>query len=283
MKHWAVGLGAVLGLAASGARAGQHPFSFGYDTDVVPEGDVELEQWDWMRGPTRNPQPVAWLPNQTAFHNPNLYYVWWSPVIGLGEHLELAFPLQLVDSGSAVGLDFFSAEARWRLMPRGNDDWFQMLFRAAVVQNVISYTPPGLQADVVSSLGNRRSLHAVLDLGIQVALPSIESSNNVELPSSPVDETYDFVVLTYDLGVTYPLSGGEWQVGVESYGEIGNATTWEKNSELQYGTLYQFPQFYLGPDVAFSRGRFWFTAGCLLGLGRNAARFMPRFTWAVSL
>ena len=83
--HWAAVVACIVGLAwASPAQAGRRPFIWTYDTEIVPKGDIELEQWLWAR--SRAPA----FPDR-----PSNYWIWWGPVLGLSQHLELALPFQV--------------------------------------------------------------------------------------------------------------------------------------------------------------------------------------------
>src|SRR3954469_15651346 len=101
---------AVLALAVlpAPAEAGRRPFIWVYDTEIVPKGDVELEQWLWAR--SRAP----------AFpQRPATYWIWWAPVFGLSQRLELALPFQVRSTQSTTELESFEADLRFRLFPRG--------------------------------------------------------------------------------------------------------------------------------------------------------------------
>ncbi len=68
----------ALGALATDAWAGRRPFIWVWDTEVLHEREVELEQWIWeMRTPDGY---AAWL--------------WWAPIFGLTDTLELAIPLE---------------------------------------------------------------------------------------------------------------------------------------------------------------------------------------------
>src|SRR5438045_3051266 len=90
-------------LWSSAAQAGRRPFIWTYDTEIVPRGDLELEQWLWAK--TRPPS----LPAKRA-----AYWIWWAPVIGLAPRLELAIPFQvLATAAGTTTLDSFEADVRY--------------------------------------------------------------------------------------------------------------------------------------------------------------------------
>src|SRR5262249_22645623 len=121
MRASLVALPALLLLTASAeSRAGIRPFIWTWDAQTVPQGDVELEQWIWARG--RMPA----VPD-----TPAAYWLWWGPVLGLSDNLELAVPFQVVANASTTSLESIEVDARYRLFPRNDDGPLQPLIRAA--------------------------------------------------------------------------------------------------------------------------------------------------------
>ena len=91
---------------------------------------------------------------------------------------------------------------------------------------------------------------------------------------SVADATHPATILgTYDLGVAY-RAADEINLAVEAFGEI----------QLQGLTSAQHQ--FIGPSVEWTRGRFWITAGVLIGLtaiAPSTPHYMPRIIWAVAL
>jgi hypothetical protein len=243
----------IVGLAwASPAQAGRRPFIWTYDSEIVPKGDVELEQWLWVRG--RSPA----VPKQPA-----TYWVWWGPVFGLSQHLELALPFQVLSTQSVTQLESFEADARYRLFPRGDEGAFQPLVRLAWHQAIHTANPSRVDLNVVGSYQLESGLRAVLDLGTQVGIPALRGTD------APVR-----VLGTYAVGVAYPVIPDELQLSLESFGEFA------------VRGLEQKPHLFVGPNVAWTFGGTWVTIGTLVGLTALAPetpRFMPRLIWAVAL
>src|SRR4051794_18084075 len=97
-------LAIVLALLPSAAHAARRPFTWAYDTAIVPDGELELEQWLWMRGR-----------NVADSSEPAHYWIWWGPVFGIGDHLELALPFQILsEGGGGTWLDDFEVDLRYR-------------------------------------------------------------------------------------------------------------------------------------------------------------------------
>ncbi|WP_164017446.1 hypothetical protein [Pyxidicoccus trucidator] len=243
----------LVGLAwAAPAEAGRRPFIWTFDTEITPKGDVELEQWLWAR--SRAP----------AFpERPSAYWIWWGPVLGLSQHLELAIPFQVRANRDVTELESFEADFRYRLFPRGDDRAFQPLVRAVWHQAIDTAGPSRVDVDVVGSYQLESGLRLVLDLGLQVGIPALRGDGG---PAR--------VLGTYSAGVSYPLIPDELRLSLESFGEFG------------LRELDQDPHLFVGPSVAWSFGRTWLTAGTMFGLtavSSETPRFMPRLIWAVAL
>jgi hypothetical protein len=241
-------------MAAADARAGIRPYIWTWDTQIVPQGDVELEQWLWVRGKPKD------VPTAVAD-----YWLWWGPVLGLTEHLEIAVPFQTVARSTPQTFWFDSVEvdARYRIFSRNDDGKLQPLVRAAFHQSVRS---PGmysrLDANAVLSYGALSELHATADLGARVSLPFLSVSS-----AAPR------VQLTYAGGVSYPFTP-ELHAGVEVFGEIDVA-----NPPVPTDVAHHF----VGASFGYQKGRVWLTAGMLVGLTTLTPQFMPRLIWAVAL
>lgn len=246
------------------ALAGKRPFTWGWGTDILPEGDVELEQWLWAKG--RAPANEA---------KPATGYIWWSPIFGLSEHVELSVPFELKATRDGANLNFFAVDLRYRLKPRSDQGGFQTLFRGAWQHSFLSGDRSRLDGNMIMSWGSARELFVNVDLGMQLGMPWLRGD------AGPV-----FPVLTYDVGVAYPLNPeGEWQGGIELFGEL----------PLMLDTPGYAPRFgdglskmhhFAGPTVSLTRGRMWATLGVLFGLTPffpDTPIVMPRFMWAVVL
>ncbi|HEY8206662.1 MAG TPA: hypothetical protein VIG99_04215 [Myxococcaceae bacterium] len=249
-------LAVAVALHAGEARAGIRPFLWTWDTQTVPQGDVELEQWLWVRG-----KPA--IPGYSA-----AYWIWWGPVLGVTDRLEVALPFQTVGTSGAFFLESFEVDARYRIFPRNDDGKLQPLIRAAFHQAIRS---PDLYSRVdvnaVLSYGALSELHATVDLGVKVLIPFLNSS------STPAH-----VQLTYAAGVSYPFTE-ELHGGLEVFGEVAPGTP-------PPSLAVPLPHHFVGGSVGFQRGRIWVTAGLLVGLTAlepKTPQFMPRLIWAVAL
>jgi hypothetical protein len=246
-------MAAALALAAlvqaGPAGAGIRPFIWTWDTQILAQGDVELEQWLWAR--TRAP---------AAPDVPSNYWIWWGPVFGLTQHLELAVPFQVQATHRSTWLESFEADLRYRIFSRNDDGKFQPLVRAAFHQVIHAPgTRSRLELNLVGSYGGPDELRATLDLGARISI------------SDPAQ-----VVGTYAAGVSYPVRE-DLRISAEVFGEI-EAAAGPTPSDL--------PHHFVGASVSYVRGRMWITAGSMVGLTPlfpTTPHFMPRLIWAVAL
>jgi len=245
---------AIAALHAPDARAGIRPYIWTWDTQIVPQGDVELEQWLWVRG--RMPA----YPGATA-----AYWIWWGPVLGVTDHLEVATPFQTVATTSAFFLESFELDARYRIFSRNDDGKLQPLIRAAFHQAIHTASLSSrLDVNAVLSYGSLSELHATVDLGAKFFLPFLNPNLNPPPPH---------VELTYAAGISYPFTP-ELHAGLEVFGELDPWTDPDST---------QLPHHFVGFNAGYQKGRIWVTAGMLVGLTRRTPQFMPRLIWAVAL
>lgn len=249
---WLLALLAVVVLPTS-AEAGKRPFIWVYDTEIVPKGDVELEQWLWAR--TKSPG----VPDRDA-----TYWIWWGPVFGLSQRLELALPFQVLATYDSTQLASFDADLRLRLFPRGDDSPWQPLLRVSYHEAIHTTQPSRIEANLVQSYLFENGLRLVLDLGTQVGAPALRG-----------DEGPVRLLGTYAAGASYPIVGeDELRLSLETFGEIPLRGI--------SGDQHHF----VGGDLAWTSGRTWVTLGVLVGLTPwypETPRFMPRLIWAVAL
>lgn len=245
---------AVLAVAVlpAPAEAGRRPFIWVYDTEIVPKGDLELEQWLWARA------RVPGVEGDRA-----RYWVWWGPVFGLTQNLELAVPFQVLSTWERTQLESFEADLRMRLNPRGHDGAWQPLLRVSYHQGIHTSALSRIDANLVQSLALESGLRLVLDLGAQTGVPALRGG------AGPVQ-----LLGTYAVGVSYPVVEDELRLSLEAFGEI----------PLQgiSGGQHHF----VGADVAWTFDRTWVTLGLLVGLtplAPETPQFMPRLIWAVLL
>ena len=253
---WLLGLVAFLGasvVALPDAEAGRRPFIWVWDTEVLREREIEMEQWIWEVD--RDKKHAAWL--------------WWAPVLGVTDRLELAIPLEGVTTWGAkpgataadpevwetsTRIARYGVELRWRLADNDPEDAgpFVPLLRVAVKRDLGPKLAWLLEGNVVASY-DRGSLHTAVDLGV----------------FHSIGNAWGGTWLSYAGGVTYGARDG-LRIGGEVFGEVGISSGWNSFTMV-------------GPDIAWTHGRTWLTFGCLIGVTEHAANWMPRILWAIKL
>lgn len=281
------------------ALAGRTAHLFTDEAQLVPEGNIELEQWVWAEGR---------IPNNV--NQPGTYWLWWAPVIGVSSHLELQLPITWAAGVAASTINsaapgpcsplscttvnsnftsLTSAElaARYRVFPREDDQGIQPLIRLGYQQSFISQAP--------ESVPSQLNLNLVLNYGgPKEARVSLNAGGHLWMPGAQGTMTLQG---TASLGGTLPIGNG-FELAGETYAEfpIGSSPqapqAWSSSSS-QYGVaqnsywgpywMEQYFHWYAGPSIAWTHGPFWLTAGSLFGLTGNTPRFVPRLLWAVML
>jgi hypothetical protein len=247
---WMFVIGLVLACPAAQAARVNHLFID--ESQLVPEGGVELEQWVWSNG--RIPDVID---------RPASIWVWWAPVVAVSSHLELQLPLQLTSFPDLTYLHSIELVARYRLFPREQDDGLQPLFRVVYGQPLSGYSgPPTFEASAVVTYGNLTSVRLTVNAGARLGLPFLQSSA----------EGTTSVLGLAGAGVSVPL-GKEFRLAAEFLSQF----------PIHGKPRPNYDQFYLGPSIAWSKGPFWVTFGSLFGLTSDSSRFLPKILWAVQL
>jgi hypothetical protein len=232
---------AALAALPATAHAGRRPFIWTYDVEVMPERGVELEQWVWERygGAT------------------DLTSVWFSPIVGITDHVELALPIEWFfwEEPDSTQLETWGADLRIRL------DSVDPVEAGAVVplvrlgaKRLVRHPEDAVQLEgnLVLGLDLWEPLHAAVDLGV------IAHTDG------------KLVAPTYGAGLSFDLGKG-LRAGGELFGEHfvegpGAGTGW----------------LMAGPNAAWSEGRVWVTVGLLLGVTETAPDATPRLLWAIA-
>jgi hypothetical protein len=239
------GVLAVAGLAGR-AEAGRTHFGWLYADEVNPERGVELETWVWEEEGLAHEDGDV---DET--------YLWWAPIVGVNDHVELAFPVAFVHEVEGdervTSLSMYGAEVRWR--PDSPDPLergaFATLLRGAVQRLVNEHGAVRTEADVVVAW-ERGAVHAAVDLGA-----------TLDLDREGVDRLLVRPAAGVSVRVVEDLRFGAEVFGV--YGIEGYAIDW----------------LAAGPDVGWTHGRFWIAGA--LGIGLGGIDFAPRVNLGVAL
>jgi hypothetical protein len=230
------------------ARAGRRAFINLWDTETLKRGEVELEEWLWWR--EDGAATAGWI--------------WFAPVFGLTEQVELAFPFEAIAKQTQTAITDFTAEARIRLGdPQDDSAGLHQMVRVFYQQNLNHpynlgrFGIPWLGGNFVSSLGPVGGSHATLDVGAYSDF-RFQTSSSLSIQTLGAGYTHSFTK--------------EMRAGLEYSHEIGLSETYKN-----------FRRYYLGPNFSFSRGNVWMTFGLLKGLTDNMPDFLGRLALAVAL
>lgn len=234
----------LLGLPAV-AEAGRSQYGWLYGSEVMPQRGAEVQTWV----AEENGQLNGAL-KETA--------LWWGALVGVTDQLELAFPVEFLwdrldGQPPSFTVSKFGIEARYRLVTQDPQDApdFAPLIRVAVKRDVGIRDAVLAEADFVASYQNG-PFHALIDLG---AIGDI----------TPDDTHFEF---RPGAGVSIKVTD-ELRLGAEYYSEISLES---KNKALSWAGV--------GPNVAWTHGRFWLSAAYLIGVYQidNA----PRVVWGIA-
>jgi hypothetical protein len=235
----------IAGLAATrAAHAGLNRFGWLADTDVLPERQVELGQW---LGDERRLGP------DHAYETS----LWWGPLIGVTDQVEVAFPVEWVwvDSDSrnpSTRFTRYGVEARWRLVsadPVEAPAWVPVI-QAAVRRPLADPIAADVSVDGVIGYDCGR-IHAVGNLGV----------------SDELRRGLDTSYLRGGAGVSVRVATG-LRLGLEAYGELATAGATDEDWIV------------VGPDLSWTHGRFWLSATVPVGVYQ--INLAPRLNWAVA-
>lgn len=235
----------ILACLAPSAHAGRSFYGWLYGTEVLPERGVELQTW-------------LLETNGKAGSAPDTSSIWWGPLIGVTDQLELSLPVEMVwragdgmDNPASFTFKRFGLEARYRLAPADAAEAPALvpLLRVAVKRDVTERSSLVVEADVVASYEVGR-LQALIDAGIYGDLQSSDRRWNFR-PGAGVS-----VAVTSEL-----------RVGAEAYVEL------DLRSKSESWAI-------VGPNLAWTHGRFWLSGA--FGIGVYHIETAPRVMWGIA-
>jgi len=224
------------------ASAGRSFYGWLYDTEVLPERGVELQTWILES-------------NDKYGSHAKESSIWWGPLIGITDQLELALPIELEWSSDPDKTVFtfrrYGIEARYRLASQdpAEASAFVPLVRVAVKRDVTLRDDVRVEGDLVASY-EVGPVHALVDLGFIGDL-------------QPNDQ---YTQARPGAGVSIRVAEG-LRFGAEAYSEISlkkNGTSWAA----------------VGPNIAWTHGRFWLSGA--LGIGVYHVKLAPRVMWGIA-
>ena len=228
------------------ADAGRSFYGWLYTTEVMPERGVELQTWI--------------LDESGKYGTSNKEtWIWWGPVIGVTDQLELALPIELewqsseVDDVVRASFTFkrFGIEARYRMASPDPAEASSLvpLVRIAAKRDVIVRDRLRVEGDAVLSY-DIGPLNAVIDIGV-IADVATASSHTELRPGG---------------GISVQVASG-LRLGVEAYSELSLDARGESWAAV-------------GPNLAWTHGRFWFSGA--FGIGVYHIKTAPRVMWGIA-
>lgn len=224
--------------------AGRSFYGWLYGTEVLPERGIELQTW------------ILETNDRYGTHAKESS-IWWGPLIGVTDQLELALPIELEwvtqDNPTRTLFTFrrFGIEARYRLASADPADAsrFVPLLRVAAKRDVSVRDDVRVEGDLVTSY-EVGPFQAQIDLGF-VSDITPHTHHSDARPGA---------------GLSLRLAEG-LRFGGEVYSEISfesRAETWAA----------------AGPDLSWTHGRFWFSGA--VGIGLYHVKVAPRAMWGIA-
>jgi hypothetical protein len=224
------------------AHAGRSFYGWLYGTEVLPERGVELQTW------------IIEANDKYGTHSKESS-IWWGPLIGVTDQLELSLPIEMEWTADTEKTRFtfrrFGIEARYRLAAPDADEppAFVPLVRIAAKRDVSVRDDVRFEGDLVASY-ETGPVHAQVDLGfISDIAPGVRHTE--VRPSG---------------GVSVRVAG-DFRVGAEVYSELSLDSHGESWAAV-------------GPDLAWTHGRFWLSGA--FGIGVYHIRTAPRVMWGIA-
>lgn len=236
---------ATIAVTSGSASAGRTFYGWLYGTEVMPQRGVEMQTW------------VFEVDDLATNNHQRRTSLWWGPLIGVTDQLELALPIEFDwTAADAVANNFtlqrFGIEARYRFVTQDPEDAppFAPLARLAIKRDVVLRDIVRLEGDFVGSY-EAGDVNVLADLGI-IGEISADTQKFEAHPGAGIS-----VRVVEDV-----------RIGAEIYGEL----------ELQGADDKSWAG--VGPNFAWTYGRFWISGALLVGIYHVKAA--PRFMWGVA-
>jgi len=232
----------------STAEAGRSQYGWLYGSEVIPERGAEIQTWVAEK-------------NGRFDTNVKETSMWWGAFVGVSDQLELAFPVEFLwlraddPRGAATfTIEKFGVEARYRFAKADPDPAtapkFVPLVRVGLKRDVGLRDVTILEADLVASYQSGR-FHGLIDAGVVAKV----SRDDAELELRP------------GAGIAIEVKEG-LRFGAEFYSELAVDDDLKKSRWAG-----------VGPNMAWTHGRFWLSASFLIGLYQIDTA--PRVVWGI--
>lgn len=225
------------------AEAGRDFYGRLYGTEVMPERGVELQTW------------IAEENDKYGSHEKESS-IWWGPLVGITDQLELALPVELEWAAADMAQTTFTfkrfgIEARYRLVSQDPVDAPALapLVRVAVKRDVTQRDDVRVEADIVTSY-ETGAVNALVDIGFIGDLQPNQKHTEIR-PGGGISVRVD----------------GDLRLGAEVYSELSLDTHGESWAVV-------------GPNMAWTHGRFWLSGS--FGIGVYHVGLAPRVMWGIA-
>lgn len=232
---------------AGSAEAGRSQYAWLYGAEVLPEKSVEVQQWVYERNGLNDGTT-----KDTA--------MWWGVLVGISDQLELVMPIELLwrrvgiegmPSTTDFTIEKYGAELRYRFtkLDAEKPDGLGPLVRIAAKRDVNQRDTTIAEADFVLAY-QQGKFHGQIDLG---AIARLNAEPEVELHPAA--------------GISIEVKNN-LRFGVEGIAVVNLDRTLNKRDWAG-----------VGPNMAWTSGRFWLSASFLIGI--HQIETAPRFIWGV--
>lgn len=228
---------------AQDAQAGRRFFGWLYGPEVMPERGAEIETWIFEE-------------NGKQLANEKATLFLWAATIGITDQLEVSFPAEWRWARSDT------RDANFTFTRYGVDVRYRF-----VTQDPVDAPPlaPLLRLAIKRDVGNRDAIRTELDLVIAYTAGRVQAAIDLGAVGELAPET-SRVELRPAAGVSVEAIT-DLRFGAEAYAQLDlddSARSWAV----------------LGPNVAWTHGRFWLSAS--YGIGLYQIDSAPRVVWGLA-
>jgi hypothetical protein len=201
-------------------------FGWLYTTDTLPQRGVEIETWI----------------QEENVRDDETTLLWWGPIVGITDRIELAVPvaleLEVTPAGSAFSINRFGAEGRFKLTNPDPVEGgpFNALIRVGAFRQ-------GVERGMA-----RLELGVVLSMDIGRVRMSLDAEGNIRVGDKPFQAELE------------PAAG----VSVRVYEELRIGA--EAATSLELLGVDPGRWVAVGPNLAWTHGRFWVSGAFLVGV-----------------
>lgn len=233
------------------AYAGRKAFNRVFDNEVLPARIVEMQA---------QVTDTFGAPSGT-----DLTAVWWAAAFGLSNNVELSLPIKVTNArvpetgASSTFLDSYGADLRWRIAKKGPPPgpWHPVPLLRLIVEKPLATATVNFEGDAVVGTDLSKWVHSSAMIGVASSSAAFTGAGATKV--------------TGGFGAVANITGS-WRAGGEVYAEV---------PVMPAGGV---PTVTAGPDLSFTLGPFWVSAGSLFGFGdKRPYTASARLLWGAEL